>query len=170
MFRAGTSLNSLFGVELEFVRDARFDVETNPAILGETTFFGIVGGMIIDSQSAIFPTPQIDTDLRTTAWNATVFVRKSIATRAELVFLGGVGISRVVQHSKVSYDPRILAIRIDTETETTAYGVGPIVGAEARIGMTDHLQLTPGFRVQSPGNDLTSGIVLRPSVTLGWTF
>ena len=179
MLRAGTSINSVLGVELEFVRDARIDIEMNPMILASATATGLstVSASAVNpvrtaagSQVAIFPTPQIDTRQRTTVWNATAFVRKSIAARSDLVFLGGIGISRVVQHSRVSYDPRLLPIRIDAESETTAYGIGPVVGAEARIGMTEHLRLTPGFRVQSLGNDLADGIDLRPSVTLGWSF
>jgi hypothetical protein len=90
--------------------------------------------------------------------------------------LGGLGFSRVEQETNYSFtgSPALLALiprdQRSFHSETLSYGVGPMIGVEGRIGMTDHLDFTPGFRVQSLGNNLSQGIVLRPSLALGWTF
>jgi hypothetical protein len=176
--RVGTALGSRWGVELEFNRPGRVDTRNgpiiNPLAAGITTLAPAPVPRASAPMLLIFPPPQIETDQRNTTWNAAAWVRQPLGARADLVVLGGLGFSHVVQNTRyeISVPPQ-LAIPIAQRafrSRTVNYGVGPLVGAEARIRMTEHLELTPGMRVQSLGNDLAPGLLLRPSIALGWTF
>jgi hypothetical protein len=131
---------------------------------------------VIAPETSIFPAPEIRASQRNTTWNASAWIRQPLGARADLVVLGGLGFSRVEQEIDYSLTvPRALEALIPRDqrsyrSRTISYGVGPMIGVEGRIRMTDHLELTPGFRVQSLGNNLSEGIVLRPFVALGWTF
>jgi hypothetical protein len=183
--RVGTALGSRWGVELEFDRPDSVDTGNRPIIyaapLGTTTLAAAPvprasAPVFTDGRLLIFPPPQIETDQRNTTWNAAAWVRQPIGARADLVVLGGLGFSHVVQNTRYEIggpSPLLAAIPIaqrSFRTRTVNYGVGPLVGMETRIRMTDHLELTPGVRVQSLGNDLAPGLLLRPSIALGWTF
>jgi len=178
--RLGTGLGDRWGVELEFNRPGKMDTRNGPMIYaagqGDVSAAVVAALGAVNPAALIYPVPDIRTSLRTTTWNTSAWARRPLGARADLVVLGGVGFSRAVQTSDVSYtfSPMPLAnlaIRPTTyRTRTIGYGVGPLVGAEARIRMTDHLELVPGIRIQSPGNDLTDGLILRPAVALGWTF
>jgi hypothetical protein len=181
--RVGTALGSRWGVELEFNRPGELEMQNGPIIYAQpalsgfaTLSRGTTSSALIDLRPTIFPGPQIRTEQRNTTWNAAAWVRQPIGARADFVILGGLGFSRVVQNTRyeISGPPQLLTLipiaQRSSRTRTTSYGVGPLVGAEARIRMTEHLELTPGLRVQSLGNNLTQGLLLRPSVALGWTF
>lgn len=47
-----------------------------------------------------------------------------------------------------------------------SYATGPLVGFEARVSLTDHVQFVPGVRIQS----VSGGWLIRPGVGLGWAF
>jgi hypothetical protein len=47
-----------------------------------------------------------------------------------------------------------------------SYRAGPVAGVEARIWLTDQVQLVPGVRLHG----LDGGWLVRSSVGLGWTF
>jgi hypothetical protein len=178
--RAGTAFGSRWGVELEFHRGGELESTDSPVFLAaedtRMVWSPSVGATSATSPpsdlSLIYPSPTVETEQRTTLWNATAWIKQPIGSRADLVVLAGIGFSHVVQETEFSFAfPRLAGItRAPYSTKTTAYGVGPIVGAETRIRMTDHLELTPGLRVQSAGNALAQGIVIRPSIALGWTF
>src|SRR5262245_44589997 len=56
MLRAGTSINSVFGVELEFARDSEFDVNGPfPLPAGALNVVAIAAPAVPGSQVAIFP-------------------------------------------------------------------------------------------------------------------
>jgi hypothetical protein len=181
--RVGTALGSRWGVELEFNRPDELEMQNGPVIYAQPlsaasaiSWTSTAAGGVIDVSPTIFPAPEIRIDQRATTWNASAWVGKPLGARADLVVLGGLGFSRVVQNSEyVIGGPPQLVARIPLaqrsyRTRTASYGVGPLVGVEARIHMSERLQLTPGVRVQSLGNDLTQGLVLRPSIALGWMF
>jgi hypothetical protein len=170
--RVGTALGSRWGVELDFSRPDEVDMQNGPIVYAPAqTAIGFV-----DVSPTILPAPEIHSSQRSTTWNTSAWIRQSLGARADLVFLGGLGFSRVVQNTEYSINvppqllSRILAARPSYRTRTIGYGVGPLVGAEARLRMTEHLELIPGIRAQSLGNNLSDGLVLRPSVALSWTF
>lgn len=181
--RVGTTLGSQWGVELEFHRSGELETQNGPIILEQfplsrPSAFPQSSALprFVEAGIAIFPAPEIHTDQRNTTWNTSAWFSRPLGARADMVFLGGLGFYRVVQNTEYSFggsrrqpDLRPFEQR-SFRTRTINYGVGPLVGAEARIHMTDHLELTPGFRVQSLGSDLGRVLLLRPSVALRWTF
>ncbi len=165
--RAGTSLGSVFGVEVEFVRPGELDIDNPPfiAVPLAASFAALAPGV------TIFPTPQIQTRQRATSWNTAAWVRKPLTSSADLVFLAGLAFSRIVEKIDYSFPSLPAGVRpVLASTRSVAYDVGPMVGVEARVRLTEHVQLTPGLRLQSLDSDLTDGLLLRPSVALGWSF
>jgi len=49
---------------------------------------------------------------------------------------------------------------------SVVYSARPMAGFEARIGLTDHVQLVPGVRMHG----IQGGWLIRPSVGLSWKF
>jgi hypothetical protein len=48
------------------------------------------------------------------------------------------------------------AIFIPTPTQTTTYGVGPVVGLDTRLKLTDHVLLVPGVRLHNIRDNASS--------------
>jgi len=114
------------------------------------------------------------TRVRTTTTSALVFARQSLGSRVDLVYLGGVGFSRVVRDVEYGF-PQLLTplsrpIARSYSSRTTQYGAGPVVGVEARIGMTEHARLVAGVRLHTVGQSLVDGWLMRPSIGLAWMF
>jgi hypothetical protein len=168
--RVGTAISSQFGVELEFVRPGEIEIANGPIIYAAATLPDLAALGL--PSTAIFPSPDVRSRQRNSTWNTSAWVRKSLTASADLVFLGGVGFSRVVQEIDYRFvgSPLAQGLPRTTSTRTTSYGVGPLVGAEARIHLTDHVLVTPGLRVQSLGNNAGGGLVIRPSAALAWSF
>jgi hypothetical protein len=103
------------------------------------------------------------TMVRTTTISALATARQSHG-RVDMVYLGGVGFSRVVQEVEFGI-PRGPFV-----TRTTQHGAGVVAGAEARIGMTEHAEIVTGVRLHALGQGLVDGWLIRPSVGLAWTF
>ena len=108
--------------------------------------------------------------LGTVAW-----VRQSVGSNADLVYFAGMAFMRSRYEQTTSFGrtaavPASLIVPFPQTTELTRYGVGPLVGMEARIGLTDRLWLEPGIRLQTLDTDMGGGWLLRPGVGLGWFF
>ena len=173
--RFGTALGSRWGVELEFNRPQETDTGSGPV-------YPLAAQLGLALPGLTQFTPRLETRQRNTVWNALAWVTQPIGGRADLAFMAGIGFARVTQTSEFTMEsialpasalfPSILPFPQSYRTTSTSYGIGPVVGAEARIRMTDHADLVPGFRVQSLGSNVVStpGIVLRPSLALSWTF
>jgi hypothetical protein len=167
--RAGTSVGANWGVELGFIRAGALETETSfgyPIPLA-------AGGL---SLSSIFPiiesttrTERRDSSLETAAW-----VAQSIGTSVDLVYLGGVSFNRTSEEVRYEIGRRVtgLILPIPNTIRSTTYGVAPLVGFDARIGLTDHVRLVPGIRLQGigGGNAAASGWIVRPAVGLMWEF
>ena len=134
---------------------------------------GIIGGPLPD-----FGFPSIisqTTRVRTTTTSALVYARQPLGSRFELVYLGGVGFSRVVREIEFGF-PRVIVplppgiLPQSYSTRTTQYAAGPVVGVEMRAGMTEHMQLVAGLRVHTVGQSVVDGWMIRPSVGLAWKF
>jgi hypothetical protein len=102
------------------------------------------------------------------------FARQAVGERVDLVYLGGLGFSRVVHEIEFGIPRSFLAADRpfvpSYKTRTTQYGVGPVVGVEARIGMTEHARLVAGVRLHALGQSLVDGWLVRPAVGLAWAF
>lgn len=188
--RAGTRLGTAWGVEAEFARPAEIEHEWSPDVIPlparVLTFTGQDGTAIStpDLTSLIFPprSYRFRTAYRDTTLSAAVWTRQDFSARFALVYIGGIGFHRAEQDSEITIDPFPFPVSIPgvpivprgpllTEAATyrskaTIYSARPFAGIEARLRMTDRVELVPGVRVHG----LDGGILVRPSVGLGWRF
>jgi hypothetical protein len=164
-------------VELEFARPEEIEKDQTPDVrilaavsdlLGQSNTIGVpnVG-------TAIFPPINfsVRTSRRNTTLTASVWARQEVSRRFSMVYLGGIGFNRIEQLYEYNFGggPRLnplLPTILPRSTRTTEYSVGPMVGVEARVGMSDHLRLVPGVRLHA----LQSGWLVRPAVGLAWEF
>ena len=187
--RAGTPLGAIWGVEVEFARPGEIENEFEPGVfpLGQVTpaYFEVAPTrvtsdfVIFDSSSIVRPSflYSVRTSQRNATVGASLWIQQQLSGRIVMVYLGGVGFHRTEFESEFSFPPRLaggisgippsLIIAIPPyRTEAVTYGVRPMVGLEARIEMTRHLHLVPGFRLHA-GDGLW---LMRPAVGVGWTF
>ena len=180
--RVGTVITPHFGVELEFFRPGEIETDNGGLVplasrISWTSGVGAVPGSVVSNISDLSLPSFIDqsTRMRTTTTSALAFVRQPIGSRFELVYLGGVGFSRVVREMDIEFRrPTLplpgLFIPPSYSTRTTQYAAGPVVGAEMRAGMTGHLQLVAGLRMHTLGQSVVDGWMIRPNVGLAWKF
>jgi hypothetical protein len=174
--RVGTFIAPRFGVELEYFRPGKIDSDAGgPIYLAASERVALssgIGGYLPDST---FPSIlSQSTRIRVSTTSALLTARQPLGGRIELVYLGGVGFSRVVREIEYGFPrlalPAAPAFPITYATRTTQYAAGPVVGVEVRAGMTEHAQLVAGLRVHTLGQSVVDGWMIRPSVGLAWTF
>lgn len=193
--RVGAPLGSRWGIELEFVRTLESKEETTIDLLRGIPA-GLPGGFTVSglysvNPSAIQWTSAGDVTVISSSLSSpfdvryrareqqsslvpTVWFRTDVSRRIAMVFLGGVAFNRTARETEFSlptlpiFSPvaPIRSTLAPSSTKSTQYGTGAAVGIEARIGLTDHVQLIPGVRMQGLGG----GWSLRPAVGMGWQF
>ncbi len=186
--RGGTALGSRWGVELEFARPAeittRFDT---PIRILAVTASGEVAGtgpqLAGDMPTVYFPAVVTSMRQRNTTLATALWARQELSPHVSLAYLGGASFRRATTEIDYAYgpvplspplaDPRALAlpaatalVLIPRSYRTVAYGVGPMAGLEARVGLTDHVFVAPGLRLHA----IESGWLMRPAVGIGWNF
>jgi hypothetical protein len=182
--RVGAPLGRQWGVELEFARTG--EIDTAPVGVFPAGFpvgsiewsSGDSSGVpsSITSSTAIFPSPRFESERRLATISTLLWWDHELSDRISLVYLGGVAFTRSTWEVRISYPdfpipplpfprPAILPPR-DLNQEITSYGADVAVGFEGRIGMTDHLRLVPGVRLQT----ISEGWAIRPGVGLQWEF
>jgi hypothetical protein len=168
--RLGTEIGQNWGTELEFVRsnESRSSVPSgvpSPFAANAASASTIaIGGIAL-------PVGNFSADVRSrhTDFDGVAWVRQRAAS-IDLVYLGGVVFSR--QRTEVSETfPSVLRPLVPVpggvfRTTTIDLSVRPLIGMEARIGLTPHVKLIPGLRLQG----VTSGWLVRPYAGLGWSF
>jgi len=176
--RVGTSLGERWGVELEFARPQEIEqqIDQDYRILSTTSIlsFDRIGTIPTDLIPVIAGYQPINFEITTRQRNSTLaasaWFRQEISRRFSLVYLGGLGFYRVAFESEYGFTPAIRALLAPTifpaSDRTITYGVGPVAGIEARVGLTDHVQVIPGVRIQG----LDRGWLVRPAVGIGWQF
>jgi hypothetical protein len=174
--RAGASIGSRWGVELEFARPSEIDNISSPVQIFTPAAYAASSAIAAGGTSAIasilpsiFPPisfeareRQRNTTLATMAW-----ARQEITRRFALVYLGGVGFYRRSLEYDYSYGgplPLGLSGIFPYSSRSITYGAGPSAGIEARVGLTDHVRIVPGVRIQG----LEGGWLVRPAVALAW--
>lgn len=176
--RLGTLVVSRVGVELEWLRPGLIEGDGDgPIYVASDLPRAVVASLIADGivpDTAIFSIISQQTRMRATTLSTLAFVRQPVGARVDLVYLGGLGFSRVVHETEFGI-PRPLPaasrpIVPSYRTRTTQYGVGPVVGAEARIDMTEHVRFVAGMRLHALGQSLVDGWLVRPNVGLSWMF
>jgi hypothetical protein len=176
--RAGVPLGSQWGVELEFVRTGEVEASPGVFLAGGSFAFESIGDSIISP--TIFPSPRISSERQLSTISTLVWWNHDVSDRISLAYLGGVAFTRVDLDIEIEYDfpvplpvpgggvplplPRPLPINV--RSESVSYGADVVVGFEGRVGMTDHLRLVPGIRMQTA----VGGWAIRPGVGLQWAF
>jgi hypothetical protein len=176
--RVGTVVTPRLGVELEFLRPGTIEGgENGPVYLAADIQRAVLESLVVSrlvGDAAIFPIISQETRMRTSTLSALAFVRQAPGKRVEIAYLAGLGFSRVVREIEFGIPRGFLAAGRpfipSYKTRTTQYGVGPVVGAEGRIGMTEHVRLVAGVRLHALGQSLVDGWLVRPSLGLAWTF
>jgi hypothetical protein len=105
-------------------------------------------------------------------------MNQELSERVSLVYLAGMAFNRSTFESESRFEilplppgfplPPGITIPgiLPTTTKTVMYGVRPLAGIEARIGLTEQVDLVPGLRLHGIDN----GWLLRPAVGLAWNF
>jgi len=173
--RVGTSVGENWGVEFEFVRSGEShqsgpvglpilaEQNLSTSVITAPAFTAVFGSSAIGTVAFATDTRQSRCDYDAAAW-----VRQR-AGRVDLIYLGGLAFSR--QRTEITQTfPTVVGVFAPTpsrfRTTVIDYGTHPLVGTEARIGLTSHMKLIPGIRLQG----LSDGWLLRPYVGLGWSF
>ena len=166
--RVGTSVGQNWGVELEFVRSGDSRAQTPPPV--PLPFAGALSSLA----PAGLPVSVIafETDVRQSHYDfdTVAWVRQAAGSKLDIVYLGGIAFSH--QRIEISQTfPTVIRQLLPVpsnsfRTTIIDYSTKPIVGVEARIGLTSHVRLIPGLRLQG----LTEGWLLRPYAGLGWFF
>jgi hypothetical protein len=181
--RVGTAIGPNWGVELEFVQSGHSHDQVTPVVSplatsGSTTPAQVttVPGVSFTFTSAstnVIPVRFVQSDIRQSHsdLDALIWVRQAVGGSVDLVYLGGVAFSR--QRTEITQNfPTILQLFAPLppssafRSTTISYGTRPLAGVEARIGLTSHVRLIPGVRLQG----IADGWLLRPYVGLGWFF
>ena len=181
--RVGTFLTDHVGLELEYFRPGEIESDAGgPIYLTESS--SVWSSNMADSPLASFPSlgstfPSIISQsmrVRTSTMSALLTARQSLGGRVDLVYLGGVGFSRVVREIEYGFPRGILpvplppSIQRSYSSRTTQFAAGPVVGIEVRAGMTDHAQVVAGLRLHALGQAVLDGWMIRPSIGLAWKF
>jgi hypothetical protein len=163
-------------VELELVRPGELESDVTSIPILAPGGGATLGGGVITPGGAPIPivAPQIHLTRRQSTLSTSAWVRQRASDSVDLVYVAGLGFSRDVQKIDVNFNvpPRLTAVipvRLQ-RTRTITYGVGPVVGMEARIGLTDHVRLIPAIRLHGVGGDGLHGWLIRPSIGIGWWF
>ena len=176
--RVGTFLTDHVGLELEYFRPGEIETDgggpiyltDDPSLAYSFTDAGVVGVGLTSFPSLVSQSVRV----RTSTMSALLTARQSLSGRVELVYLGGVGFSRVVHEIEYGFPRGILpgapAIQRSFSSRTTQYAAGPVVGIEVRAGMTEHAQVVAGLRLHALGQAVLDGWMIRPSIGLTWKF
>ena len=175
----GTPIGQNWGVELGFVYPSEIERENNQGfpipLLAAASLAGIGAGIAVPPGGAHLTGPGFEASTEVERRNMTLdtvaWFAQSVGSRVDLVYLGGVAFNRVVEEVTFQFNRRPAGLIVPTSTRTVSYDVAPVVGMEARIGLTDHVRLVPGIRLQGVGGTSTQGgWLLRPSAGLAWQF
>jgi hypothetical protein len=182
--RVGTPLGSRWGIELEFTRAGEIETDFDGVIplgsrAGSTvSWSSLPPGSVPPEIDVLFPILQrptsysIRTTQRHSTLSTTVWMNQELSRRVSIVYLAGMGFNRTTfeNESRFEIPPLPAGITIPnifpSLTKTVTYGVRPLAGIEARIELTEHVDLVPGLRLHG----LDNGWLLRPAVGLGWNF
>lgn len=185
--RVGTALGERWGVELEFALGGEIEQETTfrPPInlLSGTTGSPFNFPVALVPEPLIFPPITLEYSYELEQEHVTIspaaWVRQSLSGSIDLVYLGGLTFSRTESEQSVSM--RRLAVSVPgitvpliapnpQATKSTAYGIGPMAGIDARWSLADHVMLVTGVRMQGMKTGSGDAWLIRASAGLGWMF
>jgi hypothetical protein len=173
--RVGTPLGSRWGVELEFARGGEIETDFTASIplasrVDAITWSSLVPGSPMTQLLSRPVSYSLRSAQRHNTLSTTVWMNQELSQRVSLVYLAGMGFYRSTSESEARFGilPPELSIPglLPTLLKTVSYGVRPLVGFEARIDLTEHVELVPGVRLHG----LDNAWLVRPAVGLAWNF
>lgn len=90
--------------------------------------------------------------------------------RLQVGYLGGLSIVRFRRDSHTEAPEGVPSALIPKPDGTVGYAAGPTVGLDVRVAVSRRLSVTPGMHATVFRLSEVSGIILRPRVSLRWTF
>ena len=186
--RVGTAITDRWGIDLEFTRPGEIEQENSFDFLAgrpQTIFTGFAPSLIPISPGMPIDIGRIGASLSlpfssTTAHRYSTltimpYIRQSLGSRADIVYLGGLALVRT--SSELSFGGSLGSVGGRPgagiprfEQSLVSYGAAPAVGLDVRVSMTDRLRLVPGLRLLVVDEGGRSGWITRPSIGLQWTF
>jgi hypothetical protein len=176
--RAGVPLGERWGIDAEFVRAGKVTSESSFPLVFPTEpvfppSFPVGASLDLIPNSFDMTRHERFSTLSTTAW-----FRHDIANRFALVYLGGLAFVREEREVNVLFPSFIctagtifcndmLSVRAD---RTISYSAAPIVGLDARLGLTERLSVVPGVRLLVVDASGQRALMTRPSFGVQWTF
>jgi hypothetical protein len=178
--RVGTTLGSQWGVEVEFARTGDIDVSPNLSAFTAGSLSSITWADDQPFPIQTFPAfTEVSAEQQLATLSTLLFWQHSVSDRVTLAYLGGVSFTRVDSRVRIDYQDILFPPtplpgfplplprpRQTIESDVVSYDADVTVGFEGRIGMTEHLKLVPGIRLQTAAG----GWTLRPGVGLHWQF
>lgn len=176
--RVGTPLGSRWGIELEFTRGGKIEDEFDGAIPLASRASSITWSSVPVGAEAIVSLLQrpvsysLRASQRHNTLSTTLWMNQELSSRVSLVYLAGMGFSRSTYESESRFEilPLPPGVSIPSIfpsiTKTVMYGVRPLAGLEARIELTEQVDLVPGLRLHGIDN----GWLIRPAAGLAWNF
>ena len=167
--RIGRALGERWGLEFELARSGSIE---NRVSFGVPFFANFA---LLPPELAILPIPdfqyEIESEQRFMSYGTWAWLRQDVGERIDVTFLGGLMFNRAEfeQDVRVS-DPRLAQwISIVPNMTATEYSISPAAGVEAGFKVSDAAAITAGFRLHGVTAGRT-GLLLRPSVGLRWSF
>lgn len=90
--------------------------------------------------------------------------------RVQFGYLAGLSIVRFRRNSHTEAPPNTPSALIPRADGTVGYAAGPTVGFDARVAVSPHLSVVPGLYATVFNVTETNGLVVRPRLSLRWTF
>jgi hypothetical protein len=120
-------------------------------------------------QKATFPLESV-TENRSVSVATLVRFRGARRGRVQLGYLGGVSLVRLRRDVHTEAPENTPAGLIPKPASTVDFSAAPTIGIDARITMGGHLSLIPGVHATVFSLSDANGLLLRPRLSLRWSF
>jgi opacity protein-like surface antigen len=180
--RVGTAIADRWGIDMEFTRPGQIEEDSPYAYLAgglDDSILGLISGAfppsdlargVVSIGSSLPTIPFAPTiERRYSTFSVMPYVRQTLGSRADIVYLGGVAFVRVTTKAHLNGSFRFMSLPYFEEAYA-AYSAAPAVGLDVRVSMTEQMKLVPGMRMVAINDGGRTGWLMRPSVGLQWTF
>ena len=167
--RVGTAIGRRWGVDLAYTRPDQVTREASQGfpipLLTAIPEGGLVDGALAPLYGSRYRVSRRNSTIDISGWAA-----QRVGDDVTLVYMAGIAFARVTEKFEFGDGPRVAGLIVPGPTITTTYGMGPLVGWEARIALTDHVFVVPGVRLAGVSGPSGDGWLFRATTGLGWRF
>jgi hypothetical protein len=166
----GTAITDRWGVEIALTQPSEIEREGDRRYPIPLLTRAVPVGLALPDPAIPIVQSRVRLERRNTTLDAVAWALQAVSDRVDLVYLGGVAFSRVTERQEFDFIRRSGPVAVPALMRTITYGVGPVVGVDARLKLTEHARLVPGVRLHAIDGNAGGGWLFRSSVGLGWTF